>query len=48
LSAVLLIISSLVAIAVSFVDPRWALWAFMLNFVGPIIQRWSPRPAAIR
>ena len=28
------------------VDPRWALWAFMLNFAGPIIRRWSPRPAA--
>ena len=46
MSVVLLIVSSLVAIAISFVDPRWALWAFMLNFAGPIIRRWSPRPAA--
>jgi uncharacterized membrane protein len=46
MSAILLIISALLAIAVSFVDPRQALWAFMLNFAGPIIRRWSPRPAA--
>lgn len=46
LSVILLIISALLAIVVSFVDPRLALWAFMLNFAGPIIRRWSPRPAA--
>jgi uncharacterized membrane protein len=46
MSAILLIISALLAIAVSFVDPKLALWAFMLNFAGPIIRRWSPRPTA--
>ncbi|SIO55530.1 Uncharacterized membrane protein [Bradyrhizobium erythrophlei] len=46
MSAILLIISALLAIAVSFVDPNLALWAFMLNFAGPLIRRWSPRPAA--
>ena len=40
-SAKLLIASSLLAIALSFVDSRVALWALMLNFAGPIIRRWS-------
>ena len=46
LSVILLIVCSLLAIAVSLMDPRWALWAYMLNFAGPIIGRWSPRPSA--
>ena len=29
----------------SFVDPRVALWALALNFAGPVIRRWSTRPA---
>jgi uncharacterized membrane protein len=45
-SAVLLIVSSLLAIAVSFVQPRWALWALALNFAAPALRRWSQRGAA--
>jgi hypothetical protein len=41
-----LIISSLLAIAISFVSPRVALWALMLNFAGPVIRVWSKRAQA--
>jgi uncharacterized membrane protein len=41
LSAMLLIVSSLLAIALSFVNPRVALWALALNFAGPLLRRWS-------
>lgn len=44
-SAVVLIVSSLLAIAVSFVQPRWALWALALNFAAPALRRWSQRGA---
>ena len=39
-SAVLLVVSSLLAIAVSFVRPHVALWVFALNFAQPVIDRW--------
>jgi uncharacterized membrane protein len=45
-SAQVLIFSSLLAIAVSFVHPRGALWALALNFVAPIIRKWS-QPDAV-
>jgi uncharacterized membrane protein len=44
-SAVVLIFSSLLAIAVSFVQPRWALWALALNFAAPALRTWSRRGA---
>jgi uncharacterized membrane protein len=47
LSAVLLIVSSLLAIALSFVNVRIALWALTLNFAGPMIRVWSKRVAAL-
>jgi uncharacterized membrane protein len=46
LSAGLLIISSLLAIAISLVSPRLALWALALNFLAPVIRRHMERPAA--
>jgi hypothetical protein len=46
LSAGLLIVSSLLAIALSFVHSRVALWALALNFAVPLIRKWS-RPAAV-
>jgi uncharacterized membrane protein len=46
ISSWLLIVSSLLAIAVSFVDPRVALWALALNFAGPVIRVWSKRAQA--
>ena len=45
-SALVLMASSLLAIALSFVQPRWALWAFALNFATPMIRKWSQRPMA--
>jgi Outer membrane protein beta-barrel domain len=39
LSAVLLIVSSLLAIALSFVHSRVARWALALNFVAPLIRK---------
>jgi uncharacterized membrane protein len=47
ISAWLLIVSSLLAIAVSFIDPRVALWALALNFAGPVIRVWSKRARAL-
>jgi hypothetical protein len=43
----LLIASSLLAIALSFVNSRVALWALALNFAGPIIRRWGHRADAL-
>jgi uncharacterized membrane protein len=43
MSALLLIVSSLLAIALSFVNSRLALWALALNFAGPLLGRWSRR-----
>ena len=42
-SGLVLIVSSLLAIAFSFVHPRWALWALALNFATPMIRKWSRR-----
>jgi uncharacterized membrane protein len=39
--ATLLMFSTLLAIALSFVDARTALWALALNFVQPVIARWG-------
>jgi uncharacterized membrane protein len=46
LSAILLIASSLLAIALSSVNSEVALWAFALNFAGPLIRKWSRRAEA--
>jgi uncharacterized membrane protein len=45
LSALLLVASSLLAIALSFVKPDVALWALALNFAQPVIARWRSQPA---
>ena len=47
ISAWLLIVSSLLAIALSFVDAQVALWALALNFAAPVIRVWSKRAAAL-
>jgi hypothetical protein len=39
MSAIMRMGSSLPAIAPSFVDPRLALWALVLNFAGPLLRR---------
>jgi uncharacterized membrane protein len=43
LSAMLLTGSSLLAIVLSFVNSRVALWALALNLAQPVIARWRPR-----
>jgi uncharacterized membrane protein len=45
-SGLLLIASSLLAIAVSFIHPRWALWALALNLAAPMLRKWTLRWAA--
>ena len=45
MSAILLMVSSLLAIAISFVNPRVAMWALALNFAAPLLKRWSRRAA---
>ena len=45
--ALLLIASSLPAIALSLVNSRVALWALALNFAAPVIRVWSKRAAAL-
>lgn len=47
LSSVLLAVSSLLAIALSFLSPRVALWALAINFLQPIFERWRPQAKAI-
>jgi hypothetical protein len=42
-SSLLLALSSLLALALSFVDSRVALWALALNFAQPVIERWRYR-----
>jgi len=44
LSAMLLVVSSLLAIALSFVNPNLALWALALNLAQPVIARWRRHP----
>jgi uncharacterized membrane protein len=46
ISGLLLIVSSLLALAISFVHPQGALWAFVLNFAGPVFRRWTERAPA--
>jgi uncharacterized membrane protein len=46
MSAILLIVSSLLAILLSFINPRLALWALALNLVAPLVRKWSKRLAA--
>lgn len=46
ISLLLLVIASLLAIAVSFVSPHVALFAFSLAFAGPLLRRWSERYGA--
>jgi hypothetical protein len=41
MSAIVMIVSSLLAIALSFVNPRIALWTLALIFAGPLLRRWS-------
>jgi uncharacterized membrane protein len=41
LSAMLLIGTSLLAMALSFVNSRLALWSLALNFAAPLIRKWS-------
>jgi uncharacterized membrane protein len=43
LSSVLLMVSSLLAIVLSFVNSRLALWALALNLIAPLIRKWSHR-----
>jgi len=43
MSALLLIVSSLLAIGLSFVNSKVALWALALNFAGPVIRVWNMR-----
>jgi uncharacterized membrane protein len=47
LSSILLIVSSLLAIALSFFNARVALWALALNFAVPLIRKWAPRRPAL-
>jgi uncharacterized membrane protein len=47
LLGLLLIVSSLSAIALSFFNSRAALWMLALNFAGPLLRRWSKRAAAM-
>jgi uncharacterized membrane protein len=44
-SLALLIVSSMLAIAWSFISPRQALWAFVLNLAAPAMARWK-RPSS--
>ena len=45
LSAMLLVVSSLLALAMSFVNSRMALWCLTLNFAAPLLKKWSHRAA---
>ena len=42
LGGMLLAASALLTIALSFIDPRNALWGLALNFVQPVVARWGP------
>ncbi|THD62501.1 MAG: DUF1211 domain-containing protein [Bradyrhizobium sp.] len=46
LSAVLLIVTSVLAIVLSFVNSRVALWALALNFAAPLLRKWRRRAGA--
>ncbi len=47
LSTMLLMVSSLLAIALSFVHSRVALWALVLNSAEPLLRKWSRRAAEL-
>ncbi len=36
---VIIIGLSLLSVAISFVNPRWALWAYLLNVLAPMVRR---------
>lgn len=40
MGALLLVVSTLLTLALSFLDPRIAMWGLALNFVQPMIARW--------
>jgi uncharacterized membrane protein len=46
MSAMLLVASSLLAIALSFVNSSLALWALALNFALPLLRKWSHKHVA--
>jgi hypothetical protein len=45
-SAIVLMVSSLLAIVLSFIDSEMALWALALNFAVPLIRNWRDRRAS--
>lgn len=45
LSTMLLMVSSLLAIGLSFINSRVALWALALNFALPLLRKWNQRAA---
>jgi hypothetical protein len=45
-STMLLMFSSLLAMALSLVHSRIALWALTVNFAAPVLRRWSRRVEA--
>jgi hypothetical protein len=47
-STVVLIGSALLAMALSFISPRLALWALAFNFAAPLIKRWKVRQSGDR
>jgi hypothetical protein len=47
MSAIMLTGSSRPAIALSFVNPRLAPWALVLNFAGPQLRRRGQRAAVL-
>jgi uncharacterized membrane protein len=44
-STIVLIGSTLLAIGLSFISPRLALWGLAFNFAAPLIKRWKIRQA---
>jgi hypothetical protein len=40
ISSLLLAVSSILAIALSFLSTRVALWAIAINFLQPVLERW--------
>jgi hypothetical protein len=43
MSALLLIVSSRLAIGLGFLNSKVALWPLAMNFAGPLLRRWSRR-----
>jgi uncharacterized membrane protein len=41
LTTLLLIVSSVLALVVSLIHPRFALWALALNFAAPALKKWT-------